>query len=166
MTADKERMPEKAPLSEKAQLKEKLIGFQQTIAELKLEIVQKEALFCQREKDFFSNIFDVMDVLAGIEKNLETKKNQLDKTAKMLGRNIASVHKKLQRHFNSADIFRMEFPDNKATMAYCKIIETRNVSELENETILEIVKNGYINKRDGTVLRKAEVITVLNESGS
>jgi hypothetical protein len=32
-----------------------------------------------------------------------------------------------------------------------------------NEAIVAVIKNGYINKQDGGVVRKAEVITVLNE---
>jgi molecular chaperone GrpE (heat shock protein) len=150
------------PSSEKEQLKEKLIAFQQTIAELKQALAQKEALFHKKEKSSLLNLLEIMDALAFIEKNLETKKDTLDKTAKMLGRNIVSIHKKLRRHFYAASIVPLEFPDNKATMEYCKVLETREDPGLENEVILEIIKNGYKNKEVGTVLRKAEVITVLN----
>ncbi len=34
---------------------------------------------------------------------------------------------------------------------------------MENEAIVAVVKSGYVNKQDGAVVRKAEVITVLNE---
>ena len=78
---------------------------------------------------------------------MTTENDKLDKTAKMLGKNILSIHRKLLRHFRSASIVQIEFPGNKATMEYCKIIKTREHPELENETILEIVKNGYIDKQ-------------------
>ena len=39
--------------SEKELLKQKLIEFQQTIAELRLSLVQKEEVFCKKEKVFF-----------------------------------------------------------------------------------------------------------------
>jgi molecular chaperone GrpE len=149
--------------TEKELLKQKLIEFQQTIAQLKLNLLQKEELFCKKETDAFLSLLDIMDAFETIEENLETKKGKLDKTAKMLGKNIHSIHRKLIRHFKSASIVRMEFPGNRATMEHCKIIETQEDPELENETISEIVKNGYINNQDGTVLRKAEVITVLNK---
>lgn len=148
--------------SEKDQLKEKLIEFQQTIAQLKLTIVRTEESFLKKEKDSFLNLLEVMDSFEALEKNLETKKETLDKTARMLGKNILSIHKKLFRYFQSASIVKMEFSENKATMERCKIIETRISPGLKDETILEIVKNGYINEQDGTVLRKAEVITVSN----
>jgi molecular chaperone GrpE (heat shock protein) len=48
-------------------------------------------------------------------------------------------------------------------MDYCKIVDTRPEPEMDNETIVSVVKNGYINQKDGIVVRKAEVITVLNE---
>jgi len=149
--------------TEKELLKQKIIEFQQTIAELKLSNVQNQEQFYKKEKDSFLNLLDIMDAFATLEKNLETKKDKLDKSAKMLGKNILSIHRKLLRHFRSESIVQMEFPGKKATMEYCKIIETREHPELENETILEIVKNGYIYKQDNVVLRKAEVITVLND---
>jgi molecular chaperone GrpE (heat shock protein) len=148
---------------EKALLKQKIIEFQQTIAELNISLAQKEELFYKKERDSFLSLLDTMDAMEALEKNLETKKGKLDKTAKMLGKNILSIHRKLLRHFKSASIVPMEFSENKATMEYCKILETRGHPELENETILEIIKKGYLNQQDNRVLRKAEVITVLNE---
>jgi len=149
--------------TEKERLKQKIIEFQQKIAELKLINVQTLEQSDKREKDSFLNLLDIMDAFTTIEKNLEAKKDTLDKTAKMLGKNIFSIHKKLLRHFRSASIVQMEFPEKKATMEYCKIVETREHPDLENETILEVVKEGYIHNQNGIVLRKAEVITVLNE---
>lgn len=150
--------------TEKELLKQKIIKFQQTIAELKLTLAQKEELFDKNTKDSFLGLLDIMDAFETLENNLETKKDNLDKTAKMLGKNIISIHRKLARHFQSAFIVPLTFPKNKATRELCKIIETREDPELENEIILEIVKKGYINTRNGIVLRKAEVITVLNDN--
>jgi len=149
--------------TEKELLRQKIIEFQQTIAELNISLAQREELFNKKERDSFLGLLDIMDAFGALEKNLETKKDKLDKTAKMLGKNILSIHRKLLRHFKSASIVPMEFPENKATMEYCKVIETRGHPGLENETIIEVVKNGYLNQQDNQVLRKAEVITVLNE---
>ncbi|WP_457554174.1 nucleotide exchange factor GrpE [Desulfobacula sp.] len=150
--------------TEKEQLKQKIIEFQLTIAELKLTLAQKEELFYKNTKDSFLSLLDIIDAFESLEKNLETKKDTLDKTAKILGRNIISVHRKLVRLIQSASIVPLTFPHNKATMERCKIIETRKDPDLENETILDIVKKGYINTQDETIMRKAEVITVLNDS--
>ncbi len=48
-------------------------------------------------------------------------------------------------------------------MDHCKVIDTKAIPNMENETILSVVKNGYMNKEENVVLRKAEVITVLND---
>ncbi len=150
--------------SEKERLRRKIIEFQQTIAGLKLSLAQKEAAFCQREKESFLGLLEIVDALGALEKNLETKQDTLDKTARMLGKNILAIHRKMLRHLGAAAIVQMEFPDNKASMEYCKILETREAPHLENETLLEIVKQGYLNTQDNSILRKAEVITVRNDS--
>lgn len=152
-------------ITEKQQLKQKLITFQRCIVELKQDLVHKEKQSRQREKDIFSGLFDIKDALENIENNLESKKDHLDKTGKKLGKNITAVHRKLTRQLRSHGIVPIRFPDNKATMETCKILETREQPNLADETILEIVKNGYIHEQDGIVIRKAEVITVLNVHG-
>ncbi|MBF0235168.1 MAG: nucleotide exchange factor GrpE [Desulfamplus sp.] len=144
-------------------LKEKLVEFQRKIADQKHELAQQQDQFRQRELNYYISLFEILDAFENIDATLESKKDELDKTAKMLGRNVRSIHKKTSRIVRSADIVPIEFPNNRAVMHLCKVVETRPDPELENETILSIVKNGYINRVDGTVLRKAEVVTVLND---
>ena len=77
--------------------------------------------------------------------------------------NTRSIHKKLVRLLKTDHIVPMEFAGNRARIDYCKVVETRPEPELADETILKVIKNGYINKLNGTVIRKADVITVSNE---
>ncbi|MEE9401601.1 MAG: hypothetical protein V3V47_00215, partial [Desulfobacteria bacterium] len=70
--------------------------------------------------------------------------------------------RKIIRFLEENHKFQMEFPDDRARMDYCEVVETREMTALENETILSVVKNGYIDGKENTVLRKAQVITVLN----
>lgn len=149
--------------SEKEQLKKKLIDFQQQIAGLKLDLAVQAGDRQKRENDFFTGLLDIMDAFELIEGNLESKQESLDKPARMLGKNIRSIHKKLSRYFESAGICPIAFPDGKAVMAQCKVLETRADPGQEDGTLLEIVKKGYLNTRDGTILRKAEVITIRND---
>lgn len=149
-------------ISDKQQLKEKLIRFQQQISELKQALAQKELQFLEREKAFFSDLFEIVDALENIDRFVASKQDQMDKTGKKLGKNIGAVHRKLLRQLHSRGIVPIHFSDNKAAMETCKIIETREQPDLDNETILEILKTGYMNEQDGSVIRKADVITVLN----
>lgn len=144
-------------------LKEKLVEFQLKIAELNHSMAKQLNSFQEREKGLALRLLDILDAFENIDETIEAKKDEFDKTARMLSKNIGSVHKKLIRLMKSIDIVKMAFPDNKARIDYCKIIDTRPEPEMENETIVSVVKNGYVNKQDGSVVRKAEVITVLNE---
>ncbi|MCF8113117.1 MAG: nucleotide exchange factor GrpE [Desulfotignum sp.] len=152
-------------ISDKQQLRQKLILFQQQINELKQTLAQKEMQFLEREKAIFSDLFEIVDVLDNIDRFVASKQDQMDKTGKKLGKNIGSVHRKLLRQLRSRGIVPILFTDNKASMETCKIIETREQPDLDNETILEILKTGYIHEQNGTVIRKAEVITVMNTDG-
>jgi len=149
--------------SEKEQLKKKLIDFQQQIAGLKLDLAEQAGARQKRENEIFAGLLDIMDAFELIEDNLESKKEALDKSARMLGKNIRSIHKKLSRYFESAGIYPITFQDGKAVMAQCKVLETRPDPDQEDGALLEIVKKGYLNTRDGTILRKAEVITIRND---
>ncbi|NDY72227.1 nucleotide exchange factor GrpE [Desulfobacter hydrogenophilus] len=149
--------------SEKEQLKKKLIDFQQQIAGLKLDLAAQAGDRQKRENEFFTGLLDIMDAFELIEDNLESKKESLDKPARMLGKNIRSIHKKLSRYFNSVGISPIAFEDGKAVMEQCKVLETRADPGQEDGTLFKIVKKGYLNTRDGTILRKAEVITIRND---
>ncbi len=149
--------------NEKEELKNKLIEFQQQIADLKRDLAGQAEACHQRENDVFSGLLEIMDAFETIEENLELKKESLDKPARMLGKNIRAIHKKLSRLLNSAGISPISFEGNKAVMEACKVLETRPDPGREDGTLLEIVKKGYTNTRDGTILRKAEVITIRNE---
>ena len=144
-------------------LKSKFIEFQRTIAELNHSRAEDRNMFQEKEKTLCLGLLEILDAFENIDETIEAKKDEFDKTACMLGKNIRSVHKKLIRLMKSGNIVKMEFHDNKARMDYCKIVDTRKEPEMENEAIVAVIKNGYVNKQDGAVVRKAEVITVLNE---
>jgi molecular chaperone GrpE (heat shock protein) len=144
-------------------LKDKFIEFQRTIAELNHARAEDRNMFQEKEKALCLGLLDILDAFENIDETIEAKKNEFDKTTRMLSKNIRSIHKKLIRLMKSGGVVKMEFPENKARMDYCKIVDTRKKPEMGNEAIVAVVKNGYVNKQDGAVVRKAEVITVLNE---
>ncbi len=143
-------------------LRRKLIEFQVRIADLNHTLAGERDLYHEKERSFRLGLLDILDAFENIEETIEAKKDRYDKSARMLSKNIRAVHRKLIRLMKSDDIVTMDFPDNKAAMDRCKVVDVREAPGMENETILTIIKNGYINKKDGSVLRKAEVITVSN----
>ena len=146
-------------------LREKFITFQKKIAALGHALRQREDNFQQRESSLCMGIFEILDALENIEESVGAREDEFDKTSRRLTQNIRSVHKKLIRLLKANDIVMMEFPDNMARMESCKVVETEESNSLKDETILFVVKNGYMRKDNGEVLRKAEVVTVLNKSG-
>lgn len=150
--------------SEKAFLKQKFIEFQLKIAELNRCLRETRDSFQEREENLILELLTLLDAFENIDETIEAKQDEFDKSARMLSKNIRSIQRKLKRLLQAHDVVPMQFTDNIARIDYCKVVDTRTAPESKNETILSIVKNGYIDKRDGTVLRKAEVITVLNDS--
>lgn len=143
-------------------LRGKLVEFQLRIAELNHALKEQEDLFRIKEEGLYSGLFEVLDAFEGIEETLQAKEEDLNKTGKRLGKSIRAVHRKLVRFLKANDVVPMEFPDRMADMKLCRIVDTQESRDLENETILSVVKKGYIQQKEAKVLRKAEVITVLN----
>ncbi|QTA89230.1 nucleotide exchange factor GrpE [Desulfonema magnum] len=148
---------------EKAFLREKFVEFQLKVADLSHRLSTQEETFQAREKELYLSLFEILDAFENLDENLSAKEADFDKSGRMLAKNIRSIHKKLLRVLRGRRIVKIEFPDNKARMDHCKVIDTKAIHSMENETILSIVKNGYMNKEENAVLRKAEVVTVLNE---
>ncbi|EFK10290.1 conserved hypothetical protein [delta proteobacterium NaphS2] len=145
-------------------LRKKLIEFQLRILDLSHTLKEREDSFRVREGKFFTGLFEVLDAFDNVEETIKAKEDGMDKTARRLAKNVSTIRKKLVRLLKANGVARLEFPHGRASMETCKVVETRASEMLEDETILEIVKNGYINQDKGKVLRKAEVITVLNKS--
>ena len=57
-------------------------------------------------------------------------------------------------------ITKIDFPENKLIVGLCKVIDTEPDNKLPNDTIIEIVRNGYIHGKE--LIREAEVIIVKN----
>ena len=143
-------------------LREKFVEFQLRIAELTRAVHEQADTFQTRESDLYLNLFEVLDAFENLNETIQAKEDGFDKTTRGLAKTIRSIHRKLTRLLKSNHILQIEFPEKKDRMEYCKIVDTRKAANMENETILSVVKHGYIDKQQGRVLRKAEVITVLN----
>ena len=128
-------------------LKDKFIEFQRTIAELSHYHAKDRNMFQEKERALCLGLLDVLDALDNIDETIEAKKDGFDKTARMLSKNIRSVHKKLIRLMNSGDIVKMEFPDNKARMDYCKIVDARKEPEMKMRLSSQWLKTDTSTKR-------------------
>ncbi len=148
---------------EKEFLRNKFIQFQTRIAELYQTLNEQEHQFRKREQELLSSLLEIMDDFENLESNIHSKEETFDKTTRILTKSMRSIHKKVIRFLKSRNIVKIEFPNNKANIKYCKVLDTRESIDQENESIISIVKEGYLDTKQEIVIRKAEVITVLNE---
>lgn len=117
----------------------------------------------EKKDEFLSLIIGIIEVTDTFEKSEEAISerglNNSDETQKVIKR-FSSVSKKLHRLLQKHGITKLEFPDNRLIIGFCKVIDTEPDSNLKNDTIIEIVKNGYIHGKE--LIREAEVIIVKN----
>ena len=147
----------------KTYLKSKLVEFQIKIAELTSEMREQEDSYQTREKTLFLSLFEVLDAFENLDDMIKSKEDRLDKSSRRMAKNIRNINKKLVRILKAHQITPIALKEGKARMEHCKIADTRQADDMENETILDVIKKGYRDNRKDIVLRKAEVITVLND---
>ena len=146
-----------------ALLREKLIGFQREIAELKCINREQGEAAEQREQELLLGLFEVLDAFDNLEKNIRGREEELGKSGRRFVKSTRAVQRKLLRLLRSRHIEPVEFSDRKAQMEHCKVIATRNDPARENREIISVEKKGYIDTERKRILRKAEVVTVYND---
>ncbi|MFH1259566.1 MAG: nucleotide exchange factor GrpE [Elusimicrobiota bacterium] len=143
-------------------LRSKIAGFQLEIYKLNRSLADQRTIFENRETEFVLNILEVLDAFELLDENIKDKSKTLDKSTLMLLNNILAIRNKILRFLKTRKIVPIEFTDQKAKMEYCKIVEIVQDLEKDNETILSVIKKGYINPETKKVIRKADVVTVKN----
>lgn len=143
-------------------LRARLIAFQREIDTLKR--AEREQQHLHREKDdaFCMGLFEVLDAFERMEENLAEREGSLDKSSRMLAKNVRSIHRKLSRVLKANHRIPVEFPDGRARMDTCKVVGVEEAPDKPNETVLSVLKKGYVDTESNRILRKAEVITVRN----
>ncbi|MBN1653768.1 MAG: nucleotide exchange factor GrpE [Deltaproteobacteria bacterium] len=156
-------MSSRSIINEKQYLKEKITEFQRNIAQLSRSLTKQQDDFSRREKELLVALFEVLDAFDNLEKAYAERAGALDKTAARLLKGMRTISGKLRRILQERNIIAIEFTNGKISMEHCRIIDTKRVANAENESIISIEKTGYIDIEKNIVLRKADVVTVLNE---
>jgi molecular chaperone GrpE (heat shock protein) len=139
----------------KERIRAKLIELQKAAIGLtgELQVCEREAR--ENENDLFLELVGVLDAFENLFNNLD--RDTLDKSAKRAFKSVGAIQRKLTRLLETRGLEKLEFPDARAEVGLCKVVETRETEEAEEGTILAVVRNGY--RRGEQVLRPAEVIT-------
>jgi molecular chaperone GrpE (heat shock protein) len=75
-------------------------------------------------------------------------------------KSFQAINRKLLRILEESGVERLAFPDGKAEIGLCKIVDTEVMEGAEDGTIVSVIRSGY--RRGERILRPAEVITVAN----
>jgi len=142
-------------------LRRRLIDFQKRIADLSFALASLQNDHQQWEKEFYLELFEVLDSFENIFQSIEEIEPQWDKSARAAMQSFRSIYRKILRMLSQRGIEQIEFPDQRAVFGLCRVVETKTVPGMENEHILSVLRKGY-RKKNGEILRPAEVITVLN----
>jgi molecular chaperone GrpE len=142
----------------KEQLRAKLIKFQKKIVILSRKLEARDELFQQREDGLFLELVSVLDSFENVFNNLQDKEETFDKSTKRAMKSFRGIYRKLLRVMDESGVERLEFPNGKAEIGLCKVIETAPTADAEEGAIISVVRNGY--RRRDRILRPAEVITV------
>jgi len=127
--------------------------------ELKNKVREKDLKKQDLMKDFFLGIIKVIDSFESKEDNL-TEKFINQEPATLVIQSYSSIKKQLLNLLGKYGVTLLEFSENRLIVGYSKVVDTEPDQNKKNDTIINIVKNGYI--RGSELIREAEIIIVKN----
>lgn len=119
-----------------------------------LEIAKQDLM-----KEFILGIIEVIDSFENKENSLLTKYSSNDESNKIIN-SFSIIRKKLNILLENYGVTKITFPDNKLIVGFSKVVGTEPDMLKKNDSIISIVRNGYI--RGHEVIREAEIIVVKN----
>lgn len=118
--------------------------------------LEKKDLFMQ----LILGIIEVIDTFERAEEAINEQNLNTDDNSQKIIKRYNSVLKKLHKLLQKNGITKLEFPEDRLIIGFCKVIDTEPDSSLLNDSIIEILRNGYIHGKE--MVREAEVIIVKN----
>lgn len=132
-----------------------------TIKELSNHVEHLELEKSSQFTQTATGIITFMDSFEKLNKSISKKAlNKTKKGEKILDR-YKNTRKSLEELLLQFEITKITFPDDQLIPGFCIVVDTKPDADLPDDTILLIVKDGYI--RGTEVIRAAEVIVVKNE---
>lgn len=142
-----------------SELKNKISNNLSEVLELKTSLKNKELEKQDLMKDPFLAIIEVVDSYENKENSL-LEKIPFDSECIKIINSFAAIKKKLLNLLLKYGVTKVEFPENKLIIGFSKVVGTEPDPTKKNDTIISIVRNGYIRAHE--VIREAELIIVKN----
>ena len=132
-----------------------------TIKELSNYVEQLELEKSSQFTQTATGIIIFMDSFEKLNKSISKKAlNKTKKGEKILDR-YKNTRKSLEELLLQFEITKITFPDDQLIPGFCKVVGTETDADSPDDTILSIVKDGFM--RGAEIIREAEVIVVKNE---
>jgi molecular chaperone GrpE (heat shock protein) len=129
------------------------------ILDLKNSVKAKDIEKYDLAKDFFLSLIKILDSFEAKDENL-LERYADDAAAQKVIESYASIKKQLLNVLAKQGVTKLEFPENRVIVGFSKVVDTEPDASQKNDTIISIVKNGYI--RGSELVREAELIIVKN----
>ena len=146
----------------KQRLQEKLVDFQRDIINLSQALQAKKQAFQDGEDHLLLELMLVLDAFENIFNHLEDQAETFDKSMRRGLTSFSRIQSKVRRILEESGVEQIAFPDGKAVIGLCKVVETQALEDYEEGKIISVVRQGY--RHGDRVLRPAEVITVANRT--
>lgn len=146
----------------KVLLRDKIIKFQREILSLSSQLTARERTFQELDNKRHLELLAVLDAFENIFTNIDAKQDSFDKSTKRTLKSFQAIHRKLVRLLEKDGITKIDLTTGKAEIGLCKIVETRESDEMEDGSIISVVRSGY--RHGNSIIRPAEVITVLSNN--
>lgn len=141
------------------QLKTKISQNLIEVLELRNLLKQKEIEKQDLTREFFLGIIDIIDSYENKESSLLEKNHDNPESIKMIN-NFKVIKKKLITLLEKFGVTKVEFPEDRLIIGFSKVVGTEPDPNKKNDSIVSIVRNGYIRAHE--VIREAELIIVKN----
>jgi molecular chaperone GrpE (heat shock protein) len=141
------------------QLKDKISENLSEILTLKNAIKNLELEKQDIRKEFFLGIIDVIDSYENKESSLFSKYTADNEHNKIIN-SFSIIKKRLFNLLEKYGVTKITFPENKLIIGFSKVVGTEPDLTRKNDSIISIVRNGYIKGHE--VIREAELIVVKN----
>ncbi len=112
-----------------------------------------------QQREFLLGLVEILDAFERKEESLRERYADSADGQQVI-KSYATIHKRVTQQLARHGVVPIPFPENRLIVGLTEVVGTEPNATLPNETILAIIRPGYI--RTNEVLRMAEVIVVRN----
>lgn len=146
--------------AQRDQLTERLKRLMHRSGDLERQLRAERERSTAEQGSLFLELLEVLDMLDGMARSLETVSEVTPAYAKRLGRSLSTTRDKLKASLERRELERIPDPAEGLDFSVHKVIEQEVHPDLPPQTVLKVLKQGY--RLSGRVLRPTEIVTSRN----